>query len=50
MRTFPWLTPDSLFSAWEHVRENAGCAGVDGITVGQFARSWKLKPVPCFAR
>jgi len=39
MPKFPWLTPDSLFSAWEHVLENAGCAGADGVTVDQFARS-----------
>lgn len=33
----PWLMPETLFKAWEHVRENAGCAGVDGVTVGHFA-------------
>ncbi len=39
MPNFPWLNPDSLLSAWEHVQENAGCAGADGVTVEQFARS-----------
>src|SRR5664279_5086108 len=34
----PWLSPDSLLRAWEHVRENGGCAGVDGVTVDRFAR------------
>ena len=39
MPKFPWLTHDSLFSAWEHVLENAGCAGADGVTVDQFAQT-----------
>jgi retron-type reverse transcriptase len=39
MPKFPWLTSDSLLSAWEHVLENAGCAGADGVTVNQFFRS-----------
>ena len=39
MPKFPWLTSDSLLSAWEHVLENAGCAGADGVTVDQFFRS-----------
>ena len=34
----PWLSHDSLLRAWEHVRENGGCAGVDGVTVDRFAR------------
>jgi group II intron reverse transcriptase/maturase len=29
---------ETLRQAWERVRENAGCRGSDGITVGQFAR------------
>ena len=33
-----WLTADSLFRAWEHVRDNAGCAGADGVTIERFAR------------
>jgi CRISPR-associated protein Cas1 len=39
MPKLPWLTPESLLSAWEHVEENAGCAGADGITIDQFASS-----------
>jgi CRISPR-associated protein Cas1 len=39
MPQFPWLTPDSLIRAWEHVLENAGCAGADGVTVDQFSRT-----------
>ncbi len=33
-----WLTSDSLLRAWQHVEENAGCAGADGVTVDRFAR------------
>jgi len=33
------LTPSDLFSAWERVQENAGCAGADGLTVLQFSRT-----------
>ncbi len=32
------LTEERLESAWLHVRENAGCAGVDGVTVEMFDR------------
>lgn len=39
MPKFPWLTLGSLLSAWEHVLENEGCAGADGITVDQFAHT-----------
>src|ERR1035437_5493563 len=39
MPKFPWLTTDSLLSAWEHVEENAGCAGADGITIDHFGSS-----------
>jgi len=31
------LTTELLWDAWERVRENAGCAGTDGVTVDQFA-------------
>jgi CRISPR-associated protein Cas1 len=37
--TFPWLSPDALLKGWEHVHENHGCAGVDGITVDRFSRN-----------
>ncbi len=33
-----WLTPEALDRAWEHVRENGGCAGADGVTIDHFAR------------
>lgn len=32
------LSLDQLWSAWERVQENAGCAGSDGVTVDHFAR------------
>ena len=32
------FTADSLWAAWEHVRENEGCAGADGVTVYSFAQ------------
>jgi hypothetical protein len=35
--TSPWLTTDALLHAWEHVRENGGCAGADGVTLDRFA-------------
>jgi group II intron reverse transcriptase/maturase len=36
---------DHLWSAWERVQENEGCAGVDGVTVRQFAeRAHKRLP------
>jgi hypothetical protein len=34
----PWLTHDALLRAWDHVRENDGCAGADGISIDRFAR------------
>src|SRR5439155_2816737 len=30
------FTPEQLWEAWERVRENAGCAGSDGVTVARF--------------
>jgi CRISP-associated protein Cas1 len=36
---------DALFSAWDRVRENEGCAGADGVTIHQFAqRAHRLIP------
>jgi len=35
--SFP-ITQDDLWSAWERVQENEGCAGSDGVTVEQFSR------------
>src|SRR5437660_7208491 len=36
---------EQLWSAWERVRENEGCAGADGVTVRQFAeRAHKRLP------
>jgi retron-type reverse transcriptase len=32
------LSEDDLWSAWERVRENEGCAGADGVTVHAFAQ------------
>jgi CRISP-associated protein Cas1 len=32
------FTTEQLWEAWERVRENAGCAGSDGITVEKFAQ------------
>ena len=32
------FSPDQLWSAWERVQENEGCAGADGVTVHDFAR------------
>src|ERR1017187_9321695 len=31
------LTNEQLWDAWERVRENAGCAGSDGVTVARFS-------------
>lgn len=39
----PWLSPQALLRAWDHVRENHGCAGVDGVTVDAFAHDLDLK-------
>lgn len=39
MAKFLWLTTETLLSAWEHVQENAGCAGADCMTVDRFASS-----------
>jgi group II intron reverse transcriptase/maturase len=35
----PWLSTDSLLSAWRHVEENGGCAGADGITITRFSHT-----------
>src|SRR5271166_956673 len=32
------LSLEQMHTAWEHVRENAGCAGVDGVTVEAYQR------------
>jgi group II intron reverse transcriptase/maturase len=32
------ISQDDLWSAWERVRENEGCAGADGVTVHAFAQ------------
>ena len=32
------LTATEVELAWQHVAENAGCAGVDGVTVEHYAR------------
>lgn len=32
------LTEEQLWSAWERVQENSGCAGADGVSIDQFAR------------
>jgi hypothetical protein len=32
------ITQDDLWSAWQRVQENEGCAGSDGVTVEQFSR------------
>lgn len=33
----PELTVSELEDAWEHVSENGGCAGVDGVTIERFS-------------
>ena len=32
------LSLEQMQTAWEHVRENAGCPGVDGVTVEAYQR------------
>jgi retron-type reverse transcriptase len=32
------FTIEQMWEGWERVRENAGCAGADGVTVEQFER------------
>ena len=34
-----------LEAGWERVRDNEGCAGVDGLTIAQFAPSAGKRPV-----
>jgi CRISP-associated protein Cas1 len=36
---FSWLSTDSLTRAWEHVYDNGGCAGADGVSLGHFHRN-----------
>ena len=36
-----FLDPANWQTAWEHVAENHGAAGVDGETIEHFARIWK---------
>lgn len=33
-----FLSSDNFYSAWEKVRTNRGCAGVDGETIADFER------------
>lgn len=37
-----WHAPSSLRSAFARVRENRGCAGCDGVTIGDFERDWEI--------
>ena len=34
---------DELLMAWERVRENAGCAGADGVTAERFERELETR-------
>jgi retron-type reverse transcriptase len=44
------LSDDDLFSAWERVRENEGCAGADGVTVHGFAQRMQRALLELLAR
>ena len=33
----------TLYAAFERVRDNAGCRGADGVTVGEFAANLELR-------
>jgi CRISPR-associated protein Cas1 len=37
-RLLAFLSPDNFLRAWIKVRDNQGCAGVDGETIAQFAQ------------
>ncbi|HID53248.1 MAG TPA: CRISPR-associated endonuclease Cas1, partial [Anaerolineae bacterium] len=35
------LRPGNLRRAWDDVADNAGCPGVDNVTIGQWRRNWE---------
>ena len=41
MKKFP-INHSSLSSAFQHVKENHGCAGVDGVTIERFEANLDL--------
>ena len=34
---------ETLYLAWERVRENHGCAGIDGVTIEMFVEDVDIK-------